>query len=180
MNFDSFLHTAEKALPVMLGIFLVVFLLIIIARITLTFLLDHALKQYRKLKESDKNIFKKSEKKFIKEDDELLRGGKDFKDIPRAHSAVKAEKKARGGDINESGSYELMVSKEQELEKEKLQEVNIVDIVKPIGFWTSMILGQKLTYLIQAAQTINDRDRKGFWVSMIEAKDRTAGRQRGR
>jgi hypothetical protein len=43
-----------------------------------------------------------------------------------------------------------------------------------------MILGQKLTYLIQSAQTLNKRGNKGFWVSMIEAKDRSAGRQHGR
>jgi lipopolysaccharide export LptBFGC system permease protein LptF len=179
MNFDSILIAVEKALPIMVIIFLVVFTLIVLARVILTSLLNHALKQYRKLKNSDKNIFKKVGKKYIKDEDELLRGGKDFKEIPRAHSAVKAEKKARGG-AEASGTYELMVSKEQELDKAQLSEMNIVDIVKPIGFWTSMILGQKLTYLIQAAQTINDRDKKGFWVSMIEAKDRAAGRQQGR
>ena len=61
-----------------------------------------------------------------------------------------------------------------------MNQMNIVDIVKPIGFWTSMILGQKLTYLIQSAQVLNKRGDKGFWASMIEAKERQAGKQHSR
>jgi hypothetical protein len=61
-----------------------------------------------------------------------------------------------------------------------MNQLEIVDFVKPVGFWTSMILGQKLTYLIQSANVLNKRGNKGFWVSMIEAKDRAAGRQHGR
>ena len=61
-----------------------------------------------------------------------------------------------------------------------MSQVDIVDIVKPIGFWTSLILGEKLTYLIQSAQVLNKRGNKGFWVSMVEAKDRINNRQRSR
>ena len=43
---------------------------------------------------------------------------------------------------------ELIESAEQRTAKEELNKVEIVDFVKPVGFWTSMILGQKLTYLI--------------------------------
>ena len=78
--------------------------------------------------------------------------------------------------------------KEQEnvkiLTNSKEQESNnspqIVDFVKPVGFWTSMVLGQKLTHLINSANIMNNDNRKGFWVRMVEAQDRAAGRQRGR
>ena len=43
-----------------------------------------------------------------------------------------------------------------------------------------MILGQKLTYLIQSAHIINKRGKQGFWVSMIEAKERQHGKQHSR
>jgi hypothetical protein len=43
-----------------------------------------------------------------------------------------------------------------------------------------MILGQKLVYLIQSAQSLNKRGDKGFWASMIEAKERQAGKQHAR
>ena len=100
-------------------------------------------------------------------------------EIPRAHSEVKAEMQARGNQ-KESGSYEIVPSREQEMDRQEMNQMNIVDIVKPIGFWTSMILGQKLSYLIQSAQVLNKRGDKGFWASMIEAKERQAGKQHSR
>lgn len=169
------LATLEKAWPVLVVIFVTVFCLILLTRLILTFLLNQALKRYQALKKLTKKPFAYAKKNYLKEEDELSLK-KD--EIPRAHSAVKAEMKEKGG--VQSGSYELMVSKEQEQDKQELNQTSIVDVVKPIGFWTSMILGQKLTYLIQSAQTINKRGDKGFWASMIEAKERQAGRQHAR
>jgi hypothetical protein len=167
------IHTIEKALPILALIFVVVFSIIFLTRLVLTYILNQVMERYRVLKNSDKNFFKKKEPpKFKKEEDELLRKKEE---IPRAHSAVKEEMRRKK---QQSQGYELMAPREQE--NEKIDEMTIVDVVKPIGFWTSMILGQKLTFLIQSAQTINQRDKKGFWVSMIEAKDRAAGRQHGR
>jgi len=172
---SEFLISVEKALPILTMIFVAVFAIILLSRLILLFLLNQALKRYRSLKRSIKKI-PISKKSFIKEEDEL----KLVKDeIPRAHSAVKAEIMARGGS-QQNGSYELMASQEQQLDKEEMNKISIVDIVKPIGFWTSMILGQKLTYLIQSAQVINKRDKQGFWVSMVEAKEREAGKQHAR
>jgi len=169
----------EKALPILLVIFFAVFFLIIIARLIFSFLLYQALKRYQDLKKVNKRIFS-SAKKILKEDEELMRRKSE---IPRAHSEVKAELMARRnaqGSVQENNSYELIESEEQELDRQEKNEIKIVDIVKPVGFWTSMILGQKMTYLIQSAQTINNRSKQGFWVSMIEAKEREAGKQHSR
>ena len=176
MNEQS-LISFENALPILMTIFFAVLFIILLARLVFSFLFYQALKRYQKLKEVNKKIFASAAKKFIKEDEELLRKKSE---IPRAHSAVKAELKARGGSSAENNSYELISSRQQELDQEELGEVKIVDIVKPVGFWTSMILGQKMTYLIQSAQIINKRNKQGFWVSMIEAKEREAGRQHAR
>ncbi len=173
---SNFLISLEKALPILVIIFIVVLCLILITRLVFAFLMHQARKRYDQLKKTTKKYVKIAKKDFKKTDEELLRK-KD--EIPRAHSALKAEALAQGNKA-QSGSYELMISKEQELEQEQLSEINIVDIVKPIGFWTSMILGQKLTYLIQSAQIINKRGKQGFWVSMIEAKEREAGKQHAR
>jgi len=153
------------------AIFLVIFFLILLVRMFFFFALNQAHKNYKKLKKNLPAVLKPKEKFFVKKEDELRRK----REIPRAHSAVKAEGKNRS-----QGSYEIIPSAEQEENHQEMSRVEIVDFVKPIGFWTSMILGQKLTYLIQSAQTLNKRDSKGFWVSMIEAKDRSAGRQHGR
>jgi hypothetical protein len=176
MNIENIIKVSEDVLPVLLGIFIAVFLLIILARLILTFLLNKAYKRYLLLKEKSKKLIFSSKKNFRKEDEELLRKKSE---IPKAHSQVKAELRASGFQ-KPNNSYEVIPSRDQEMEKQDLNDVQIVDIVKPIGFWTSMILGQKLTYLIQSAQVLNKRGNKGFWVSMIEAKEREAGRQHGR
>jgi len=162
----------KKALPTLLVIFVGVFALILLTRLILFFLISKASRRYQTIKQK---ILPKNSKKYLKEEEEL---SLKKNEIPRAHSAVKAEMAEMRAkrDQQQSGSYEIIPSQEQELE----EEVSIVDIVKPIGFWTSMILGQKLTYLIQSAQTLNKRGDKGFWASMIEAKERQAGRQHAR
>lgn len=152
-------------------VFLIFFCSILLARAIFLFILNQAYKNYKKLKKlASKNPT--SPKKYVKEEDELRRK----REIPRANSAVKAERRNQ----RQNGDYELMQSDEKDLERNEMNQVEIVDFVKPIGFWTSMILGQKLTYLIQSAQILNKRGNKGFWVSMIEAKDRASGRQQGR
>ena len=155
-------------------VFLVIFCLILLTRAAFSFFLNQASKNYKKLKKNLPAVLK-SKKKYVKEEDELSRKREISQKIPRAHSAVKAEDKNHSQD-----DYEIIPSAEQEQSRKEMNQVEIVDLVKPIGFWTSMILGQKLTYLIQSAQTLNKRGNKGFWVSMIEAKDRAAGRQHGR
>ena len=168
--------TTKTALPLLLLIFIVVFCAIILTRIILNYLFNRAYQDLAKnLKKGKKLII--SAKKYIKEDEELIK--KKIAELPRAHSEVKAEMKA-GRKSEAGGSYEVIASEEKERDRKELNEINIVDIVKPVGFWTSMILGQKLTYLINSAQMINKRGDKGFWASMIEAKERSAGKQHSR
>jgi hypothetical protein len=170
----EFFSAIKNSALVLLVIFVVVFCLIIIARILLIFLLNQAYKRYLSIKEASQKIIFSSKKKFRKEDEELMRKKEE---IPRAHSEIKAKLKEQGF---QSGSYEIIESQDREFEKQEMNSIDIVDIVKPVGFWTSMILGQKLTYLIQSAQILNKRGDKGFWASMIEAKEREAGRQHSR
>ncbi|MDA9817807.1 hypothetical protein N9C35_02065 [Flavobacteriaceae bacterium] len=99
----------------------------------------------------DAEIKKKKQKKFLKEEEVLFR------------------------EKNAEQNVEI-INKPQ---REQLS-AKIVDIVKPVGFWTSMVLGQKLTHLVNSANLMNKDNRGGFWVSMVEAQDRAAGRQRGR
>jgi uncharacterized membrane protein YgaE (UPF0421/DUF939 family) len=170
----GFIIFLKNVLPVLLGIFVAVFVSILLLRLVLFFLLNKAWKKYQILKNKAKEKFKyKTNKHFDKEDEELMRV---LEGLPKAHSAVKAQSRLNQ---QNSGSYELVESEQQEIDRKELAEVKIVDIVKPVGFWTSMILGQKLTYLVSAAQIINKRSQRGFWVSMVEAKERAAGKERG-
>ncbi len=81
-------------------------------------------------------------------------------------------------DLKKSHSYEKLPSVQQQ--KSEIDEVKIVDIVKPVGKWTAAILGRELSYLVNSARIMNQKSNKGFWVSMIEAQQMAAGRQRSR
>ncbi|MBM5781973.1 MAG: hypothetical protein FJ368_00950 [Pelagibacterales bacterium] len=151
--------------------FVTVVALIFVIRFVFNILLDRAYSKIQNLKTRTKKIYQK--KKYIKEEEELKREKIEF---PKAHSAAKAELASQ----KQSGTYEIMHSQNHEWKKKELNDINIVDIVQPVGFWTSMILGQKLTYLVQSAQILNKRGDKGFWASMIEAKEKAAGRQHSR
>ncbi len=175
--FTGLLIATKKALPILVVIFVLVFCAIILTRIILNYLLDRAYRNFLTVKQKSQKFFPQKSKKYIKEEEELLR--KKLAEIPRANSEIKAELQAKRQQV-ESGTYETIYSEERERDHQVLNEINIVDIVKPVGFWTSMILGQKLTYLIQSAQILNKRGDKGFWASMIEAKERAAGRQHSR
>jgi len=170
LNFDF--ESSYNINPILL-IFLAALLFVLLARIFFALIFFVAKIIYANSVKTAQ-FFKNDVKKFIKEDDELL---KKLEEIPKAHSATRANKI---GKPLQDESYELMPSEEQQQEKKELGEVKIVDIVKPVGFWTSVILGQKLTYLIQSAQIINKRANKGFWVSMIEAQEQAQGREKGR
>lgn len=148
-------------------------LIVILIRLAISSIFGFSYNHYQSLKLIGQEAIDRISKKSIKEEEELKRHRAN---IPKAHSELKRElAQKKKGDKD----YEVLES--ENAQQEELEETQIVDIVKPIGFWTSMILGQKLTYLIKSAQIIQNRDnKKGFWVSMIEAKDRAAGRQQGR
>lgn len=110
----------------------------------------------------------------------------------RSFIEIKIEKTR--AEIEEKKKQKKIKKEEEELfrkkEEEKIKIINktpktelspqIVDFVKPLGFWTSMVLGQKLTHLINSANIMNKDQQKGFWVRMVEAQKRAASRQRGR
>lgn len=171
---DIFLNYLFNSLPITIIaiIFAIIVLAIFVARIIVAVLLHFAKKRYASIKNS--TLFKKKKvPDYKKEEDELLR------EIPKAHSETRASNLVK---INQqqNDSYELVASEEQSLEKEEMGEVKIVDIVNPVGFWSSMILGQKISYLVKSAQIINKRGKQGFWVSMIEAQEKVAGKQHSR
>ncbi len=159
-------------------IFILITCLIFLTRIIFAVLMHFARKRYLKLKKLNPFKKKKTKPDYLKEEEERLRH------IPKAHSATRAANlariKAQENESYENESYDLISSEEQEKDRESMNEVKIVDTIKPVGFWSSMILGQKLSYLVKSAQIINKRGRQGFWVSMIEAQEQAAGRQHSR
>ena len=155
-------HVISNALPIIATLSFIVFALILLLRLILSIWLYFAVKNYKALKQARQNKkTNKLKKSLPKNDEELFR------------------KKEAELSIGKADSYQI-ISREEEKEVE-FERPQIVDIVKPIGFWTSMVLGQKLTYLISSAKIMNNNDqKKGFWTSMVEAQARAAGRERGK
>jgi len=148
----------KSILPLLLVIFAVVLISILLARIIVVILFHFAKKKYHNIIKKIKNRkVIKAAKVLPKADEDLFRK----KELPRE-------------------LVERIPSINQKQENQELEEVKIVDIVKPVGFWTSMILGQKLTYLVSSAKIMNKNSKKGFWISMVEAQERAQGRQKGR
>lgn len=154
----------KTVFPILLAIFIAVLISIILIRIIVRILLLFAHKKYQ-------NITKKwQDRKVIKAE----------KILPKENKALFIQKENAHQLIPKQNIVEKIISERQEQENRELAETTIVDIVKPIGFWTSMILGQKLTYLVSSAQLMNKNSHKGFWRSMVEAQEKAQGRQKGR
>lgn len=60
------------------------------------------------------------------------------------------------------------------------QQTKIVGIVKPIGKWTKLILGQRVVGLMQHATLLKQQNSQGYWVNMIHSQRRARGKERQR
>lgn len=160
---SDFIH---NALPIIGILFVGVFALILLTRLIVSIWLYFAVKNYKALRA------KMRRNKAVK----VTPVKKHFNKIDEARS----RKKEGMAPPSPADSYQIIPSQQQEQEPE-FERPQIVDIVQPVGFWTSMVLGNKLTYLVSSAKLMNQADnKKGFWTSMVEAQARAAGRERGK
>ena len=151
-------NTSKILLPIMvafIGIIVVIFFIRLFIHLVLKILSRFYLKnkiKYKKGKQPKSNIIT-----YKKETEELLRDKK----------------------LEKIQNETLMVSGIDEINKDfekKFDSVNkgkIVGVVKPVGFWTSLILGDELSKLLGKAHALNERSGKGFWVSMLETQSRS-------
>lgn len=61
----------------------------------------------------------------------------------------------------------------------QVDEVEIVGLAEPVGFWTRFIREQK-TKFIMARLNTQKTDNKGFWVNLINAQSMTKGKDQSR
>ena len=96
----------------------------------------------------------------------------------------------RDKDIEKRKEQEaLKISNVQKLPKLNNQNIDlepnynkkhIVGMVKPIGYWTSLIMGQRVVSLMQHAEQLREQNDDGYWVNMMNARDIAKGKGRGR
>jgi hypothetical protein len=152
------INSLKDSSPIFLAIFIAVLISILLIRIIVRISLIFARKKYQDLIEIIESAKHPKAQKVIPKDD--------------SEKFIKKE--------NKRDLVEKITSQDQINENIELNETKIVDLVKPVGFWTSMILGQKLTYLVSSAKIMNKNSDKGFWESMVEAQEKAQGRQKGR
>jgi len=151
----------EISIPLLI-IFITVLSTILLIRLILNLTLFFLIKKYKGFKQKRREHKEKYKKENLPTEGELLKSQKKERELTRQLERLNAPEKEFEQELRLAGKG------------------RVVDIVKPIGFWTSLILGQKLSYLVNRASVINDREHEGFWVSMIEAQSRGIGRKEGR
>ncbi len=55
----------------------------------------------------------------------------------------------------------------------------IVGLAEPKGFWTKLIMSQKIGFLFARMHQSKNND-QGFWVTLINAQDMEKGKQKGK
>lgn len=66
------------------------------------------------------------------------------------------------------------------LEAERnIEEVEIVGLAEPKGFWSNFIRSQKLRYILNRLSAQN-KGNKGFWVNLIKAQAASKGKESAR
>ena len=160
----------ESIIPISI-ISLVLLIIIFFIRVLfylLIFILSKIYFRNRKIPKKKQNFKKNTDIVVYKKEEEEL-----YRDL-------KKEKK-KANELNLRGVQRMNNDFEEKNDLiDEREDTKIVGIAKPIGFWTSLILGDQLSQIIGRAQALNSRSHKGFWVSMLEAQARGLGRQHGK
>ena len=82
------------------------------------------------------------------------------------------EKKANKSNIDdfELKNVEKLSENIEDTNRQKYNnQERVIGVVKPIGFWTSLILGDKLSEILLRNQALTE-GKNNFWVNLIELK----------
>lgn len=88
-----------------------------------------------------------------------------------------------------SKEYEKFQAKEEDfqeglvkVEKEVAppSETVIVDIAKPVGFWSRLIMSQKLGFMMAMKNQMNKNNKHGYFVNLIKAQSQGQSKEKGR
>jgi hypothetical protein len=69
---------------------------------------------------------------------------------------------------------------EKGLAAAKKDDLQIVGVAKPVGFWSRLIRNQKLGFMIALAGLQHNPSSKGYWVNLIKAQAISQGKEQGK
>ena len=152
----------------------ILFVIITIIRVIATIFLKYTIKKYQQLlvlvrpKDNNTSSYVPSNR------NDVLFRDKDIEKQKEQEMAIIEKQKEQAMKLNTVQRIPKTVEPEINYNKK-----NIVGIVKPIGYWTSLIMGQRVSYLMQQANILKEQNDAGYWVTMMHARDRAAGKSRG-
>ena len=149
----------ERASLIIFLLSILFFLIISITRIVLYFVFKGIINKYKKLLDVFKDkLGKKSESKNnTNRDDKRIRDKEKEKELDKVYR----------------------INQEEQILQQPMQ-TKIVGIVKPIGRWTQLILGQKVSYMMQQANALKQQTEHGYWQTMVHSHDTRKGKGFGR
>ena len=174
----------EYAIRVISILFVIIFVSISILRIILTIILLRLIAKYKAILKFIKSKIDAENEKNKKSNSSNIEGEKardKEKEKKKQIEAQKVLKLDKNGNVigKYNAQYEMILAEKQK-EVEKPDKTKIVGVVKPIGKWTELILGQKVSYLMQQAQQLKEQGDNGYWVNMMNAHDQRKGKGQGR
>lgn len=159
----------------------IVFFIITIIRIVATIFYKYTIKKYMQLLSliRPKESFESSGGYVPSNRNDVLFRDKDIEKQKEREAKIIEKEKQRQQDLQLKNVQRLPKVGQVASEEPNYNKKNIVGIVKPIGYWTSLIMGQRVTSLMQQADILREQNDAGYWVNMMHARDRAAGKQRG-
>lgn len=82
-----------------------------------------------------------------------------------------------------SRQYQQSINEEKiEVERapSRKEDPVIVDFIKPVGFWSRLIMSQKIGFLMAMRHQMNKKNKHGYFVNLINAQSMSQGKEKGR
>jgi hypothetical protein len=99
--------------------------------------------------------------------------------IKRPNNEILQRDRDKEKEIEEENYDQVTRYQEDEIEKEvATEQAQIVDVVKPVGFWTRFIMSQKINFMI--AHIKGQRNGTGYWQALINAQAAFQGKGKGK
>jgi predicted Holliday junction resolvase-like endonuclease len=99
--------------------------------------------------------------------------------IKRPNNEILQRDRDKEKEIEEAKYDQVTRYQEDEIEKEvATEQAQIVDVVKPVGFWTRFIMSQKINFMI--AHIKGQRNGTGYWQALVNAQAAFQGKNKGK
>lgn len=60
------------------------------------------------------------------------------------------------------------------------EQVQIVDVAKPVGFWSEFIMKQKMGFILARMSLSGQKNDKSYWVNLVKAQDASQSKDQKR